>query len=288
MAKLSASELAQRYGMSYAFFKSQPELMTLLSQAVSGQWSADRFKAALKNTGWWKNNADSVRQAQLQATTDPATFKATMNAAMVQARDAAVQAGAILNGNQLNTLARNIVYLAWTPEQINNFLGQYVAFNGDHVLGGQAGTAADQISQEAYNNGIKLSDQTVRNYAAYVVKGVSTMENVIAQIRQQAAGAYPAFADQIQAGTHVQDIAQPYVQALATELDVPVTDINVFTPKVKAALNAKDAQGNPQPMSLTDFRTSVRDDPSWRQTPDAINKTMAAGRQVLKDMGLMS
>jgi hypothetical protein len=74
--------------MSYAFFKSQPELMKLLNSAVSDQWTTDKFTAELKNTGWWKNNSASARQAQVQAKTDPATYKADLAAAAGAASEA--------------------------------------------------------------------------------------------------------------------------------------------------------------------------------------------------------
>jgi hypothetical protein len=74
---LSAGELAEQYGMSYAFFKSQPELMGLLKSAVSEQWTGTAFQAHLKNTKWWKDNSSSARKAQVQAQTDPATYKAS-------------------------------------------------------------------------------------------------------------------------------------------------------------------------------------------------------------------
>lgn len=286
--KLSSTELAEQYGLSYAFFASQPELMKLLKAAVAGGWTGGKFTAELKNTAWWKDNSATARQAQIEAKTDPATYRANLAAATIQARDAAVQAGAILTSAQLSTLATHIVNLGWNDEQIANFLGGYIKFSGDHVLGGQAGTAANQITQFAYDNGIKLSDGVIKNYAAYVVKGLTTVENVQAQLRQQAAGAYPGFAEQIQGGASVQDIAQPYIQTMAQELDVPPDSITLFNPKIKAALNNADDKGQPAPLSLTDFRDQIRQDPAWGKTSDAIDKTMAVGHQVLQDMGVLS
>src|SRR5690606_12133977 len=41
--RLDAHELAETYGMSYSFFKSQPELWKILNQAVEKQWSPEKF-----------------------------------------------------------------------------------------------------------------------------------------------------------------------------------------------------------------------------------------------------
>ncbi|MFC5799124.1 C40 family peptidase [Streptomyces formicae] len=286
--KLDAHELAEAYGMSYAFFKSQPELWKMLNKAVEGQWTGQKFQAEVKNSSWWKNHSSSLRQAQVLAKTDPATYKATIEAARVMARQMAVQAGAILSEANVNKLAGNLVHLDWNEAQVANFLGQYVKFGADKTLGGLAGQAANAIKREAYGLGIAISDQAVLNNAQYLVRGLTTMEKISGSLRQQAAGLYPAFAEQIKAGANIQDLAQPYVQVLAQELQLPETDIDAFSPKIKAALNRAGPDGQPSPMNLNDFTQVVRNDPGWRRTPSTAERTMNIGRQVLRDMGLVS
>lgn len=286
VTKLDATALAEQYGMSYAFFKSQPELMGLLKSAVSEQWTPDVFTAHLKNTKWWKTNSDSARQAQVLAKTDPATYKANLAAAAAQAQDLAVKAGAILTGKQLSQLATNMVTYQWDAAQIQNFLGQYVAFRSDHTLGGQAGSAAAQIRKYAYDQGVRVSDQTVKNSAAYLVRGLSTMEQIQDGLRQQALSTYPGWSEQIQAGATMRDIAQPYIQMTAQELGLPESDVDVWHPKVYAALQQADAKGQPSPMSMSDFQRSLRTDPAWAKTQGAQDQVMQVGHQVLASMGL--
>ena len=285
--RLDASELAETYGMSYAFFKSQPELFKMLNQAVEGQWQAGKFQAEVKNTTWWKKNSDTVRQAQVLQKTDPATYAATMEAARVQARQMAVQAGAIMSEKNVANLARNMVYYGWDESQIKNYVGQYIAFGKNNVIGGAAGQAAREIKQHAYDLGVQISDQSLLNNAAYLVRGVTSMEKVAAGLREQAAGLYPAFAEQLRAGASMQDLAQPYVQTLAQELQLPDTDVDVFSPKIKAALNRVGPDGKVAPMDLNEFTQAVRNEPAWRRTAAASDRAMAVGRQVLADMGLV-
>jgi hypothetical protein len=286
--RLDAHELAETYGMSYAFFKSQPELWKMLNSAVEGQWTSARFQAEVKNSSWWKKNSETVRQAQVLQKTDPATYTATMAAAREQAKQMAVKTGAILNDKQVDELARNMVWFGWQEAQIGNYLGQYVKFQADKTLGGMAGAAAKAIKAEAYRNGVAVTEQSVLNNAQYLVRGLTTMEQIQAHIQQQAMGLYPAFAEQIKAGASVQDLAQPYVQAVAQELGVPPTDVDVFNTKVKSALNRVNAQGQPEPLSLNDFTQQLRNDPAWRKQPSVADKALNVGRQVLRDMGLVS
>ncbi|MEW1547531.1 C40 family peptidase [Streptomyces tsukubensis] len=283
--KLDASELAETYGMSYAFFKSQPELWKMLNSAVEGQWDPTRFQSEVKNTKWWKTTSEPARQAQVLAKTDPATYQATLEAARVQARAIAVKAGAIMTEKNVDALARNMVHFQWNEAQVANFVGQYIKFGAEKVLGGAAGTAAREIKRQAYELGVAVTDQSILNNAQYLLRGVTTMEQVQNGLREQAAGLYPAFADQIAAGASVQELAQPYAQMLAQELGQP--NVDAFSPKVKAALNRIGADGQPAPMSLTEFAQTVRSDPAWRRTPAAADQTLAVGRQVLADMGLV-
>lgn len=288
ITKLSPTELAETYGMSYSFFKSQPELWKLLNQAVSDQWDPGLFQAHLKNTKWWKDNSDSARQAMVQQKTDPATYKANMAAAAFQAKEAAIKAGAIISDKQVQALAKNMVWYQWDDAQVANYLGQYVDFQSNKVLGGQAGAAAAQLRQYAYNQGVKLSDQTVKNSAAYIVRGISTMQQAQDGLKAQAISSYPGWAQQIEGGATMRDIAQPYIQMTADELGLPETDVDVWHPKVQQALNQASSKGQPAPMSLTDYQRVLRTDPAWKATQGAQDQVMQTGRQVLASMGLIA
>lgn len=286
-AHLDAPDLAEKYGLSYAFFQSQPELMGLLKQAVGGQWDATKWTAELKNTNWWKDNSDTMRQAVEMEKSDPATFKAQLDAATFSLKQEAVKMGAVVSDGQLATVARNVVSLGWQSAQIQDYLGQYIDFTDKHVLGGQAAANYRQISTTAYNNGVSLDDQTMKNYAAYIGRGITTLSGTLDQIRQQAAGAYPGWSQQILGGQDVASLAAPYVQTMAKEYQLPEGSVDLMTPEIKSAMNRRDPQGAPAPMSMSDFQSSLRSDPRWRQTQGAFDGTMAVGNQVLKDMGLV-
>lgn len=284
--KLEANELAEKYGMSLAFFKSQKELKNLLDDAVEGQWTPERFQASVRNSKWWKTHSSSVRKAQVLAKSDPATYRATLEGARASAEKAAMEMGAILSKGNVEKLAKNMVTLEWNEAQVANFLGQYVKFQEEGTLGGVAGQAADRIRQTAYEMGISTTDQSVLNNAQYIVRGLTTLEKVEGQLREQAASMYPAFEEQLKAGASVTDLAQPYVQMMAGEWGIPDTDIDAFHPTIKRAINRVGQSGEPEPMPLSDFQKMIREDSRWRKTPVAANQTMGVARQVLEDMGL--
>lgn len=283
----SKTELAETYGYSVAFFNSFPELKKLLNRATKEQMDAQLFQAELKNTKWWRTTQDSLRKVEAMKKIDPATYKATIAASKEAASQLAVKMGAVLSDKALSRLATNIVSYGWNDAQIQSFMGNYIKFNDKHVLGGLAGQAYQQLRAEAYDNGVKMSDQTLKNAAAYVVKGVSTMEEQQGNIRGIAMGLYPAYADQIKAGQKMTDIASPYVQSMAKIMELPESDVDMFNPKIRQAMQRAGQDGRPSPMSITDFENMLRSSQDWTRTRNAANTVMGVGRQVLRDMGLI-
>lgn len=286
--RLDSQELAERYGLSMAFFESDPELKHLLESAVQDQWNTTQWKAMLKNSSWWKNNSETQRQVKILETGDPATYKAQLDATTQMIKMSAVKMGAVLSDPKAVEAAKLAMSSGWSNEHIEKYLGSFIDFTENHTMGGQAGAWSAAIREEAYKNGLSLDDQTVKNYAAYIGRGISTLDATLTQVRQQAAGAFPAFSDRIMAGEKIQDIAQPYIQMYANEMGTPYTGLDAFTPQIKSALNNRGKDNMPSPLSLSDFQAQIRNSSSWRGTPQAVAQVSKVGGDVLRMMGLVS
>lgn len=286
--KMDGQELAEKYGLSMAFFDSVPELRKLLDKAVAGQWSETQWTGQLKNSKWWKDTSETQRQMKILETTDPATYKAQLAATTEAMRLAAVKMGAVVSDGQLGDAAKLAMSSGWSEEQVKSYLGKYIDFTDKHTLGGQAGAWARAINDAAYKNGLALDDQTVKTYAAYIGQGITTLEDTLGQIRERAAGQYPAFADQIRAGQDMHTIAQPYVQMYAQETGKSYADMSATTPMIKDALNRRGPDNTAVPMTMSEFQQQIRGTSEWRSTPGAISQTMNIGGQVLKSLGLVN
>lgn len=284
--KLTPEELAANYGWAYGFLNSNGELKKLFKEAVSGQWTADKFQAELRDTKWWKTNSDTRREAQVTKKTDPATWNAQMDAAKIQVKQLAAQIGAAVPESRISKIASSMIETGMDEDQLRYALGGYVDFTKNGTLRGEAAMHEYTIKEYAYNNGIKLSDQAVKNQAQRVVRKIATTQDFESEIRDQAKSMFPAYADQLDAGLTMRDVAGPYIQMMSQELQLPGDGIDVMDPLVKRALNGLDAKGKPGGSSLTDFQQQLRNDSRWKQTGAAINNTMSAGYQVLRDMGL--
>lgn len=286
--KLTPEELAASYGWAHGFLNSNPELKKLFAQAVEETWTQDKFQAEVRDTKWWKTTSETRRQAQVTQKTDPATWNAQLQAAIIQVRQLAAEVGAAVPDSKISKIAKNMLETGMDENQLRYALGDYVTFTKEGTLRGEAAMHEYTIKEYAYNMGIKLTDQAIKNQAQQVIRKVATTQDFESQIRDQAKSMFPGYAEAIDAGSTVRDIASPYIQMMSNELEIPYQSIDTMDPIIKKALNGLDAKGKPAGVNLYDFQQQLRGDVRWKQTDKAIDGTMAIGLKVLRDMGLAS
>lgn len=292
---LSREELASSYGLTAALVNSSKELKSLFNKAVSGQWSAAKFQASLKNTKWWRTQSSTLRKYITTKFEDPATFKQNWGNAQYKVNQLAVQVGLgnqILKGGKSSKLLKEAIYnslaLGWSDDRIKDWLGTKATTHGG-VMWGEAGEAFDKLHTTAYLNGMKYSSDWYKKQAVSIVSGKSTQETVEAQVRKAAAAHYSAFSNQILAGQNVMDLAAPYIKSLSTLLEIPETDVDLFNRHIAGAMTAKPAAGagsDGAQMPLWKFENEVRNDPLWRKTNNARESMMTVAHQVAKDFGV--
>jgi hypothetical protein len=106
------------------------------------------------------------------------------------------------------------------------------------------------------------------------------------QVRAAAISSFPAYADQINAGATMKDIAQPYIQTASQLLERPDSSFSLQNPLIRDALSGTNPDGQPTGQTLSQFEASIRQSPQWLQTQNAQNSIMQTGRSVLQMMGL--
>lgn len=285
---MSPEELASSYGFTYAFLEGNKDLKHIFSEAVKNTWTPEKFQAEIRDTHWWKSNSDSMRQAELTRKTDPATWDAMVDAETIKVKQLAAEIGAAIPSSKFKKIVETALKTNMDEDLLRNVLGKYVGFTKDGTLHGEAGMHEYTMKEYAANMGIKLDDQTIKNQAQRVIRKVATTQDYESLVREHAKSMYPSYAKQLDAGQTVRDIASPYTQMMAKTLEIPDTDITVFDPTIKSALNGLSPDGKPTGLSLTDFQQRLRNDPRWAKTEAAQNNVFNVGLSVLKDMGLKS
>lgn len=284
--KLSPEELAASYGWAFGFLNSIPELKSLFGTAVEETWNPDKFTAKLRDTKWFQENSATMRKAALEKQSDPATWNGKVQAAKIQIQMLAAQMGAIIPGGQIDKIAEQALVMGMDESALKNVLGGYVMLTEKSTLTGQAGMFEKSMREFAYQQGIDMDRQTMVNQAQLVAKGLGTEQDFKNQIVNQAISTYPNYTQQLQAGVTMMQIANPYMQMMSDDLEIPLSKINLKDQMIRQALNGVNKEGKPIGMDQVTFRNLIRQDPRWAKTKKAGGEVMKTGLQVLRDMGL--
>jgi hypothetical protein len=282
---LSPQELAQQYGYAYSMLTSIPELNNIFGQAVSGQWSATRFTAALMGTSWYQTHSAAQRSYIALGYADPTTQAAQKASQVASTQAVASKMGAVVPQNILNQLAQQYLQNGWNADQLNHALSKYIAYDQFGALGGTAGDEEMALRTLAQNNGVTISNNWILNTAQAIANNTTTVEDGSAYIRKQAENMFPNYAKEIKAGQNLSDLAAPYMQDYQKLLEVGPGQTTLFDPQMVKALQYKDPTGKNSTMPLWQFDTHLRQDARWTKTQNAQDSMMATAHTVLRNFG---
>lgn len=283
---LSMGSLMSEYPLIAALISSDPALTKLFQDAIVKQQSPDAFIAALQNTPWWATHSDTARQLIALMKADPATYRQNVQNLFANVQMMASQLGATLTQSQLHQFAVDALFGGYDQNQamLNEKFAQFVKPTSGNHFGGQAGTYEDQIRQGMRDLGVFVPENQLDTQIQQIVGGQSSVQSVLAQLRTQAAGMYPAYASQINSGMNVSDIASPYIGRAQQLLEQGPGAMNIQSPLIKNALQYT-MDGQPTAMPMYDFENAVRKDPRWLQTDNAQDSFMSNAHRVLQDFG---
>ena len=124
-----------------------------------------------------------------------------------------------------------------------------------------------------------------------IIAGTTSLEQQQQILINQAKANFPAYANQLDAGITVKDMAAPYINTLANLMEVDPTTIDLgsstgYGAMITNALRGNNDPKNPVPMDLSTFSNQVRSQPQWLNTQNAKTSILDSGVQLLKTFGL--
>jgi len=291
--KIDRQRLASQYGFAMAFMRSNDELWKLFNQAVKQTWTPDRFIAKLRDTNWFKKHSASVRNAIMQETSDPATYQANVNQMYAEVKNAwgAMFGTSAVRDKELRQWAETAHRMGWSQAQLIDRMTQGLDFQKllkSKTLGGAAADVEGQLNALISDYGIDLGDQWKAAQVAKLMKGNDTIEGVRQRIREMAARQYKAFADAIQSGQTIRDVAEPYMQQMASLLEINPADVDLKNKLIQQALKQRDKKGNPAAMDLNDFADLVRKDVRWQYTDNARQEVSGVVAELGRAFGVVA
>jgi lysozyme family protein len=282
---IDSNLLAQSFGFAMAVLNSDASLKGLFDRAVAETWTPDKFQAELRATPWYQQHSEQWRNTAILKASDPTSY--ATNLAQVQthvammASDMGAQIGGIWQ-----QLGEQAYTLGWDDNQLRQTLSTYIQYTDGRMLG-LAGQNEQLWRQRASDNGLTLSNDWYRTKAMEVANGNAVATDGVSQITEMAASAFPHLADRLRAGETVATIASPYLQAMASTLELNPESLTVADPTIQRALSSVDATGKPVLRTLYDFQTDLRKDTRWLKTQNAQDSAIGTTRKILSDFGLV-
>lgn len=233
---------------------------------------------------WLADYAAQPSVQQLLAGTAGPTAK-QIKAAKESVKAYATDLGISLDDKQIASIANEYAAGGLSAEVVKSRIAQIGKIEYDK---GAAATTVDSLKSTASDYGIRYNDDYYRQATRSILNGSSTIDTFVKQIKELAKSRYPSYVEQIDAGLTPDKIASPYMQTMASILELNPNDITLNDPTISKALTSINAEGKPTVMPLWQFEQQLKQDPRWRYTNNAQQELMGTGTAILRKFGLMA
>ena len=189
----------------------------------------------------------------------------------------------------LDQLAVEAQRNGWSDEEVRSAIRPIAeqGFGATEGLGGFTGVLGDQaaeLSEWANRNGLSISEEDADRLMLSVGFGEMSLDQVKNELRQQyMLGAFPAWAEQIQKGFDVYDLAAPY-RGVAQRM-LGRTDISMSDPFMQQMMQYQDESGSWKARPLWEAEKYIRGTDEWQYTDDAYNTYAGIGDRIGKMFG---
>lgn len=279
---------ARMYGFAAELVNSDPSLQRLF------KWASDyiqkygrtptkyEFDQERLKTEWFQRY-DSYQQEALKQQSDPllrVDYERSIKDKQLSITEIARQYGVNVSDSELRELAEQARFNNWTDSELRMRLRPLLERSvvSGAGLTGDAGNIETELSEWAARNGLPIPRDALSRLVVSGAFGEQSIDDMKSEIRRKyLKGAYPAWANEIEAGADPYDLAAPYRRTLANLLELNEEQIGLDDPLLGRAMESG--------MNLTDLRAMVRKDPRWQTTDNAYETYASLGEELLGMFG---
>lgn len=229
-------------------------------------WTTAQLQAALRNTPYYQQSPQAVRDWDILQATDPASASQKAEQVKRIIDDMQRQTGVVLQGGGLDSPAFSFLVDAikygWDANEIKYRL--LASVNTTTYGLGEIGKTAADIANLADQYGVPLSDQAALDQAKQVMSSAMDMNGVTGYLLAQAKSLFPALSGALDRGITVRQYVDPYLQLAQQELGINTSDVRLTDQKWMQLLNQVDPKtGERVSMSLDQALSTFRSDPAF-------------------------
>ncbi len=147
--------------------------------------------------------------------------------------------------------------------------------------GGTIGDNYTKLKSYAYDYGVRLSDEQIKQKAAEALLPGGSIDEQKRSIQMASRAIYKGLDSYIQGGLKVSDIADQYRKLKTSELELADGAVDIFDADVQSALTAEKLM---DPMTYTGL---LRQNPNWKYTRKANESAAGLVDTILKTWGVV-
>jgi len=169
-----------------------------------------------------------------------------------------------------------------------DYIWAKVNFKDEKSLGGKSLTALNNARSILAGFGtLDFSDAELYTAAKRIAKGEISNDDFRSTIAQKAAINYPQYAERLRQnpGSTIRDLASPYINLMAKELELDPNAIQLDNMDLDRALRPDGTAGKIPSVSLADFRIKLRNSPQWENTTAANESARTAATALGRAFG---
>jgi len=169
-----------------------------------------------------------------------------------------------------------------------DYIWAKVNFKDEKTLGGKSLTALNNARSILAGFGtLDFSDTELYAAAKQIARGEISNDDFRSTIAQKAALNYPQYAERLKQnpGSTIRDLASPYINLMAKELELDSNEIQLDNIDLDRALRPDGTSGKLPSMSLADFRVKLRSSPQWENTTAANESARTAATALGRAFG---
>lgn len=246
----------------------------------------DGMYAAVLKSNFYRNNNATARQRLQAKQSQPGVYADGLDKYKLATRKSLVNAGLKMDAKLFEGLAATAYDSGMSEDQLKELIvnSNLVTGYGGQVLG-------DTADLKSYANSFGVGKYLDEKYWAQksqdLFLGRTTTEDIQDEVRKLAASAFPAYADQINAGISVDSLGSAYKSAYSSVLEKDADSITFEDPRLRAALQYVGPDGKPAVLPVWQFERELRMLPEWELTNNARNTVDNLTYKALSDMGLI-
>lgn len=279
-------QTAASYGISEALFADP--IYGAEIRAIYELFKANKPGPALEalfKSKYYTELSSTVRNRMKTKVEQPGQYTDALNKYKTAARKRLVTSGVKIDMTEFDKLATT----AYDRGLDDNQFDELIKFSGK-ITGFGGNIIGDTSALKSYANSFGVGNYLNKAYwdqkSNDLFLGITTTDDIQAEIRQTAASAFPGYAQQIENGISVDAIASAYKGAMANILERDADSITFEDPTLRAALQYVGPDGKPATKPLWQFEKELRSKPEWEYTNNARDSIDSLSLKVLKDWGL--